>query len=394
MSIPTHLAAGSENEYVKYSPGSGMAVDALDLTINPQTTLVFQGTPDPNLGDGSGKFNASFIGYLDITKKFADVALAYIDLRIGWGQTVQKNLNLFSNVNFNAYDVGGNIHPRIYYYEQYLLDKQLTILVGRHNPRRVFDQVKYANNDDAQFLAYIFNRSPAMDWPSDYTFTIHANVSPRAAEFMQFEYNYMEGDADWQRIFEGGIHTFQFNLKPAKILGLDASKWDGNYRFYSWLNTQDHTKLSEQGNGSSTATKEFNYGLGMGMDQMLGEVFGIFCRLGWQRPGILPANGNTPVYITWSCGGQMTGKYWRRVNDIAGLAVGQLFPSKQWIDAANNNYGAGEGHIEAYYNFALTRYIHISPDLQLIWNPNGVSKGCQGDTDPIFVYGARLNVLF
>ncbi len=392
--LPANLAAQSEKESVRYSPGDGITIDALDLTVKPQTTFVLQGTPDPNFGDGSGKFNASSISYIDITKKFGDAALVYLDLRIGWGQTVQKDLNLFSNVNFNAYDIGGNIHARIYYYEQYILDKQITILAGRHNPREVLDQVKYSNDDDTQFLSYLFNRSPAIDWPSDFTFTIHANVSPKAAEFLQFECNYMEGDADWQKVFEGGIYTFQLNFKPAKLFDLEVSKWDGNYRFYSWLNTQDHTKLSEEGNGPSTTTGEFNYGFGIGLDQMLGEVFGVFCRLGWQRPEILPANNNTPVYIAWSGGAQMTGKYWQRENDVLALAVGQLFPSKQWINAASDHYGAGEGHIETYYNFAITSYMRVGPDLQIIWDPHGVSKSYEGSTDPIFVYGARLNVVF
>ena len=109
---------------------------------------------------------------------------------------------------------------------------------------------------------------------------------------------------------------------------------------------------------------------------------------------MLPANYNPPAFITWSCGGQMDGEYWRRKNDILGIAVGQIFESAQWIKAAGGRYGSSEGHIETYYNFAITKYMRIGPDLQIIWNPHGVGRDSQGDTGPIFVYGGRINVVY
>jgi len=383
VGISFNVYAGEESGFVSYAPGKGINIESLELSIKPETTLVLQGTPDPNKdGYSGGQFGVSWVGYLDITKKFGDFGFAYLQFKSGLGDTVEDSLDLLSGVNFNSYDVGGNIRLRRYYYVQHLFGKQLNILIGRENPRDVLDQVKYANDDDIQFLSNIFNKSPAMDWPSDYTFTIHAAIMPDAIDFLEFEFNFLEGDADWQRIFEGGIYTWQLNFKPNKLFNLDTKKWEGNYRFYTWLNTRNHIKLVDESSAPSTDIKEFNYGIGTGFDQAIDEVFGLFGRLGWQRPDVLPADGGANIELSWSAGIQANGRHWKRENDILAFAVGQDFPSKEYDDAGND--GANEGHFETYYSFAITDYIHAGPDIQLIRRK---------DTN-VFIYGCRLHVTF
>lgn len=387
-------AAGASDAEVRYEPGEGITIKPLDLYIKPETTLILQGSPDPNGPGKNKKFGVSWIGYLKITKKFADISLLYLELQAGWGDTMQKSLSVFNNINYNAYDIGGNIRLREYYYRRSFFDKQLTVMIGQKNPRDVIDQVKYAMQDDTQFLAYIFNESPSIDWPPSYSPVIHLNVSPDKLDFLEFEYNFMEGDSDWQKIFEGGIHTFQVNVKPAVFFDLDRSRWDGNYRLYSWINTRNHTKFADAESATSTTTKELNYGLGLGVDQMLGEALGVFGRFGWQRPDVAPAYSSANIDLTWSAGAQVDGRRWGRKNDIAAFAVGQVFPSKPWKDSTGGSHGAGEGHVEAYYSYAIAEYIQLSPSFQIIWNPYGISKSSQGDDEPIFVYALRYHVWF
>ncbi|MFH1552989.1 MAG: carbohydrate porin [Candidatus Omnitrophota bacterium] len=377
--------------WILYNPGEGITVKGIDARIQPSTTLFLQGTPNTNTGDGHGRFGGSWVGYLHITKGLGEWAFTSALFEFGLGDTIQKRLSLLNDVNYNAYDVGGNIRLRTYYYEQYLLDKQITLFCGKSNPRNMVDQVKYASDDDTQFIAYIFNRSPVLEWPS-YTFTMHANVSPKVIDFLECEFNYFEGDANWQKIFTHGVYTAQINFKSAELLDLDPANWEGNYRFYGWLNNRKHAKLVEEGEASSAKANESNYGFGLGFDQMLGDVFGVFGRFGWQRPDLIPADGGATIDLSWSSGAQMTGRYWDRENDILAIAVGQLFPSKRYKEAGYN--AAPEGHIETYYSFQLNKCLRISPDFQLIWNPDGVSKKSAGDSDPIFTYGVRMHMVF
>lgn len=373
--------------YVIYKAGEGISVEALNLTVKPSTVIVFQGTPDPNAGGGSGKFGASWAAYLSVKKKFGDWANVFVQIQSGWGDTVERSLDLFSNVNYNAYDVGGNVRARKFSYEQYFFEKQLTASCGKYNPRDVFAVNKYMRDDDTQFLAWIFNKTPAIEWPADYTFTIHADLQPKAVGCFEFAFNFFEGDSDWQKIFRHGIYTAEVNFKPASLFSLDPEKWDGNYKFYGWLNTRKHTKFTDAGCPPSNMTKKLSYGFGISADQMITETLGLFGVVGWKRPDVMPAGGGTTLEWVWSAGAQVTGKYWKREKDILAFAVGQAIPSGDYKDAGNA--AGGEGHIEAYYRCQLNKCFSVSPNVQLVWNPGG-----EGKEDPVFVYGWRMRMVF
>ena len=80
---------------LKYKPSEGYDIKALGLTIKPSYTLILQGTPDPNLPPGSGKFGASWNLYLDFAKKIEDYGLIFCQIMSGWGETVAPDLKLF-----------------------------------------------------------------------------------------------------------------------------------------------------------------------------------------------------------------------------------------------------------------------------------------------------------
>jgi carbohydrate-selective porin OprB len=178
---------------------------------------------------------------------------------------------------------------------------------------------------------------------------------------------------------------------PAKAFGYDEDMWGGNYRFYYWYNGLDHAKLVWQGEGSTDNNKERNYGFGLSFDQAITDVFGVFARYGWERHDISIASTNAnsaPLESAWSCGMQMTGKYWKRNDDILAFAIGQAIPSEQYKDAGLG-FISPEGHFETYYKIQITKNIALSPDIQVVWNPHGVSESYQGSSNPIFVYGMR-----
>ncbi len=374
------------NEYVDYAPGKGIKIKAIDVKIEPSMVFDFQGTPNPNKRS-RGDFNVSWVAYWNFYKKFEDWGLLFLQLRQGWGDTVEKDLSLFANVNYNASDYGGNIKGKEFSYRHYFFDKQLSIASGKYNPRNMVCQNEYAYDDDIQFINDLFNIFPGIEWPADYTFTIHGYMRLESIDFFEFEFNYFEGDADWEKIFKHGMYTWQLNFKPASFFNLDPEEWDGNYRFYAWLNTRKHTKLVDEGTPPSADTKESNYGFGISFDQMATDVFGLFCRLGWQRADVIPADGGASVLLAWLGGIQMTGKYWNREEDVVSFGIGQIAPSKEYIDAGNS--GKPEGHIETYYRCQVNEVLQIGPDFQLIWNPDGV-----GGQEPVFTYGFKTRLVF
>jgi carbohydrate-selective porin OprB len=384
-------ARSQDKPYLSYEPGEGYDVDTLDLQIKPSTALILQGTPNPNRSPGRGKFGVSWVMYLDFEKKLSDWGALFLQLEEGWGDTVEPDLALFSNVNHNAYDVGGRVMLRKFRYDQYLADKQITVRVGKLRPMDWFDLNNYSDDDDVQFLNNMFNNSPSIEWPSGFTFAEEINMAFHAVDFIELDLGHFEGDATWQQLFRNGMYIAQGTIKSAELLGIDPAKWSGNYRFYGWVNDRDHSKYAMQ-TETPASGKFANYGFGLSFDQMIGQTLGVFSRFGWQRPDLVPVSGGATVEWTWSGGIQINGRYWNRCEDHLSFAVGQDFVSKEYKDAGNPS--SNEGHIESYYSWKLNRCLTVSPDVQLIWNPNGVSKSWQGDAEPIFVYGTRIHYVF
>ena len=381
----TQTEESKKNQFVTYTPGEGIRIEAADLNITFSVTGIFQGTPNFN-GAPEGKFGTSWLGAIGFEKFFDDWGVAWLNVEFGQGNTLNSDLNIFNIVNYDAHDNNARLEAREFWYKQYLFDRQLSILCGKVQQRDYLDLSEYAGDDSTEFIGAIFNRSPVIEWPEYFGPGGQIKMEPRWIDFLEVKLTYFDGAADdWNNIFNDGIYAAQLKIKTPPFL--DDGEWGGNYRFYGWTNLRSHTELL-----NPNRDKEVNYGAGFGFDQSVTDVLGIFGRFGWQRPDLVPAdggltNGGATIEMSWSGGAQITGEYWNREDDTFGLAAGQLLPSKDYKDAGNP--GSTEGHLEAYYSFMVSDHLFVSPDFQLIWNPDGV-----GDDDNIYVYGTRVYLLF
>jgi len=371
---------------VSYLPGQGITIQPIDLTVKLAGTFIFQDVSNPNQIVTSKSGN-SWVGYLDFTKKFGESGLVFLRFQSGRGNSVGSKLGLLTGVNYNALNNGARVEARQFWYKQSLLDKQFSFTVGKIQSRNYLDKSEYAGDDDAQFLANIFNKSYAIEWPAKFGFGINLNLCPQPVDFLELGFNYFDAAAKWSELGSNNMYSLELKLKTPPFFGSQDKRWGGNYRVFSWLNTRKHNMLLKP-----DETKDANYGFGFGFDQRVADVFGVFGRVGWQRPDLVPSDGGTAIEFTWSAGTQVTGEYWGRKKDVLGLAAGQVFPGDEYNKAGHP--AAGEGHLELYYNLALNEYIHISPDFQLAWNPNGVSKKSGGDNDTIFISGVRVRMDF
>lgn len=392
---------GVERSLIEYKPGEGVKIEPAELVIGASGTFVLQGTPNAN-NAGAGEdsiFDGSWSTDIEIEKAFGNWGFAFLHLEGGQGNTIESELAVFSNVNRDAMESAARIDLTELWYEQYLFNNQMSLAGGKMDATILMDENAYAHDECTQFLGRMFRNSPVIEFPADNSLTLHTYICLEPIKFLEFNTGYFNAKADWEDIFDHGFYMAQANFKPAALFELDEGMWDGNYRFYWWINDRFHTKLVSQDETVFSDNKEINYGLGISCDQMLTDTFGVFGRYGWQRPDLIPAGTDSatpPATATiehaWSAGAQMTGKYWWRENDVLAFAIGQVFPSKKYKDSGGG--GSAEGHIEAYYKCQLNKCIAISPDIQLIWNPNGINKSSEGDEDAIFVYGVRGQIDF
>jgi len=375
-----------KEQWIEYKTGEGVTIKPADLNIKLSSTLIVQGTPNPNKPGGSKALQADWVAYLEITKKFDNWGLVYLMLEPGLGNAVVGELDLFSNVNYNPHDTNGNVDAHKFWYEQYFFDKQLTLRCGKVDATKWIGRNAFASDDDNQFISYPFVIPPSVDLPPQYTFSAHAGVCLDEINFLEFSLNYFEGDADWSKILNEGIYSGEINFKPDVLFGKDPGEWGGNYKLYGWINTRGHTKLSEP-----NKTGFYNYGVGLSVDQAITDVCGVFGRFEWARPDVAPAqtvwqNGAT-IEWAWTAGAQVSGRPWGREEDVFALAAGGLVPSNEYKNAGNA--AKTETHFETYYKARINKCLHLGPDLQLIWDPFGAYK-----EDPVFVYAVRAYVNF
>ncbi len=384
---------------ISYKPGEGLKVPPCGIEITADATFVLQGTPKANnAGESAAStFDAAWSSDIFIRKAFDDWGLALIHLEPGQGQGAENELSLYSNVNRDQNDTNSNVPITELWYEHYLFRKQVAVTFGKLDPANYLDQNEYAHDETTQFLGRMFKQNPAIEWPNDNTLGTRLIIAPEIMPYLSLETTYFNADNSLEKVFSRPFVSAQLNVKPAKIFNIDTEKWDGNYRFYCWLNDLNHFKLATVGETSTDHIK-YNAGFGLSIDQMVTDVFGVFGRFGWQRPELQLASTNpnaAQCEASWSTGLQIKGKPWGRPDDVAALGIGQVIPSKQYKDAGvENTGGAAEGHLEFYYKIKVLKWLSVTPDVQWIWSPHGVNHGYLGDADTVFVYGVRSQIDF
>ena len=344
------------------------------LNIGAGATFVVQGTVDANATQKKGEdaTDGTYSCDLEIEKEFDEYGLAFMHLEAGGGAGLDGDeLSLFSGVNRDAGDTSSNAQVTELWYEHYLLDNLLTLTFGKLDATCYLDNNAVANDETTQFLGHAFRNSTALEFPDDNGPGLRAAINP--VEWLEINTGILDDDANWEDIADDNFIFGQFNIMP-NFLGRE-----GNYRFYAWHDNSYHTKLTD-----TSKTKEDNYGAGISFDQELTGILTCFTRFGWEDPDV------SNIEYAWSVGAQIAGQPWGREDDVFALAVGQDIPSDDYGKAGNAD--DNEGHFEAYYNFKVNEHLSISPDIQVIWNPNGVGTGARDDT--VTVIGLRSQVDF
>ena len=331
------------------------------LRMGLGTTFIIQGTTDANGDNLSGKgediTDGSYSIDIEFEKKFEDYGKAYLHIETGDGGGVEDELRVFSNVNRDADNSDSSIAVTEVWYEHYFKDIPAKIMAGEIDGSILLDTNKYANDETTQFLGRLFRNSPTIEFPDNGP-GLRLGIEP--VDFMDVSFLMMDGDSDWEDVFDGGFYAIQLNLKPGLF------KRNGDYRLMGWLSGRGHTKWQD-----STKTKENSYGLGLSFDQELTDSIGVFLRYGWQNPDVYINGEGFSLEGAWSIGTQLNGRLWDRKDDILAVALGQIIPSDEYKDAGTGLDAKGEGHIEIYYSFKADEHLTLSPDLQVIWNPYG-----------------------
>lgn len=351
-------------------------MDGLEMGIG--ATTILQATNNAN-GDTETRkkdvADASYSVDLTFSKEFEDYGQAFVHLESGEGNGVEDELKVFSSVNRDT-DDHENIRATEVWYEHYFNQKDipLTISLGKLDPTAYIDDNAYANDETTQFLGRIFRNSPVIEFP-DNSFGLRLGYA--LSDFVDINLLSVDGNSDWEDIFDGMFYAGQLNFKPEFL------NREGNYRLIGWLSDQQHTKWLD-----TPHNKEEGYGFGLSIDQELADTLGLFVRYGWQNPEVyINTASDFSLEQAYSIGLQLKGNSWGCVDDVLGFAFGQIFPSGDYKKADVSKDANSEIHLECYYNYKVNKYLYVSPDLQVIWEPYGGDATDGSGT--IVVWGLR-----
>jgi porin len=178
----------------------------------------------------------------------------------------------------------------------------------------------------------------------------------------------------------------EFKVKPWGL--------DGHQRFGVGYSNKNFTKLKQDPRtiippgGTGTATDDSDYVIWYNFDQYLyvekddpTQGVGIFGRYGYTTGEVNPIQG----FYSLGVGGK--GICQGRDNDTFGLGY-------YYVDLSDDLPGflnvSSEQGVELFYNFEITKSIHITPDLQWIINPGAGFES----RDNAVVLGCRLQMSF
>ncbi|MEE2677917.1 MAG: carbohydrate porin [Myxococcota bacterium] len=271
-------------------------------------------------------------------------------------EVITRNVGSISTLNGNIYPFGIALDEVMVKYIS--PSTEYVGGIGKVDLTNRFDTNRVANDSFRQFIAFALENNLSIPWPvygglggfarvnlgenAYLSVGVAASVVDRA-----FQFGRNIGDGNWIEMLELGA---EFQVPG---LGL------GHYRLTPW-----HADFPDAE----------GWGVGVNFDQALGnpEVVSFF-RFGYGEPSATPIQTFASFGVTWL-------RPFGRADEMAGVGFA-------WSNPSPGQGLQDETLIEVFYRFAILPWIHISPDLQVVFHPaNDPKRGT------VFVPGIRLSV--
>ena len=285
------------------------------------------------------------------------------------------------------------------WYQQNLFDDKLQLRLGKIDMTGTFecrgcpvsfDGNRFANDEYAQFINGALVNNPTIPFPDEGLGAI-AHFSP--LEWFYTSVGVADAQADRR---ETGFNTtfhdeayflgmYEFGFVPH--IPTAKGPLVGAYRFGLWYDPQPRERYYDNPAGDRPARfHRDNLGFYTSFDQTVyrensesDQGLGLFFRYGFT-----PGDTNIIEHF-WSIGGQYQGLIPKRDNDVLGFGVAQGLLSNE-LGYYDDTTPGRETVMELYYNIQITEWLHLTPDIQYIFNPGGIEHAGHDVT----VMGLRL----
>jgi high affinity Mn2+ porin len=309
-------------------------------------------------------------------------------------------------------DLGGaseKVDPDLFTLGGQQTANRLVFTIGKFSVPDIFDANAYAHDPRQDFLNWTLVDMGTFDYAADswgYTYGV-------AGEWYQNWWTLRAGAFTLSRVpnseaLDTGFGQVQFvgeaeerhrlwgQAGKLKLLAFLTRGRMGDYN--------DATALAEQsnepGNLALVRTYRSRAGIGLNLEQAITDEVGLFARAGFNEGGV-ETYEFTDINKTLSLGLSLRGNAWGRANDTIGIAAAIDDISrraKDYLAAGGLGVLVGDGALplsgpeqvaEAYYNYAITSYFHVTGDYQFVNNP--AYNPLRG---PVSVLAVRLHVQY
>jgi len=258
--------------------------------------------------------------------------------------------------SFSKFNKGAGRPATIYvsklYLKQALFDDKVYLGAGRISASHLFDRNVVANSAEKQFLSRALVHNLTIPFPSS-GLGIEARIKPLDWAYMSFGWANADSESTMIRMRNPFYNSFcitELGITP-KIYDLQ-----GNYRFiYRW-NRENLDRIDGYG------IQKGDQGFALSFDQQLTKKINVFFRYGITDEKV------RPIQNFWSMGGEVAGLIPGRELDVVAIGLAQSIAGHDYSEAYE--HVSPETMIEMYYKIMVSEYLFVTPDLQILSNPD------------------------
>jgi high affinity Mn2+ porin len=285
-------------------------------------------------------------------------------------------------------------------------EDRLVFTIGKFDATDVFDTNKYAHDPRQDFLNWAIIDTGSYDYAADaWGYSYGAT-----GEWISGDWTGRAGFFDLSTVPNSRYLTpdlSQYQLDAEVERRFKLFDRDGKIALTGF---QSHGRMGSFGDailwGEETGNTprlgpvrqyRTRSGLSFNLEQALVDDVGLFARGGIDEDGVEPYD-YTDIDRTLASGISVGGKLWGRDDDTAGIADVTNWIGREhiaFLNAGGMGIVVGDGKlpdpapehiVEAFYNFAIVKQIHLSADAQYVTNP-----AYNADRGPVIVIGGRLH---
>ncbi|GAB3915466.1 carbohydrate porin [Mucilaginibacter boryungensis] len=358
-------------------------------------------------------------------------AQVYFNPEMSGGAGLSKTLGVAGFPNGETFRVGGDA-PKIYiarlFYTQNfewgndkdtltdeanqlagtLSKRHFSFTIGKFGMADYFDNNSYSHDPRTQFMNWSLMSNGAWDYPANtrgYVMGLYTKFA-QPTWTLRFAYTMVTTEANgaiWdERIGKANSQTLEFE-KRYNMNGLPGAfrllAFNNNGKMGSYRDALNRKPVNPEVDTLLTYGHR-KFGFGLNAEQSLINDLGVFAKLSY-NDGKTQTWFFTEIDRSFSFGGVLKGKSWKRADDELGLAFvanGLSKDHRDYLAAGGYGFIIGDGKLnystemvaEAYYKInALEKKIWLSPGYQFIINP-----AYNKDRGPVNVFSLRVHVEF